>query len=200
MLTYPLIRALAEQYVTKHYPIPLIQIRHEEPIRQPYGWYFSINAKQPVPGLGGVFVDGQTGEMLALDSSMFIDQGLEYWLALHHRGFRSGPYRLTIHCIANLSTTVEGLAQQELLYIIPRIKGDTIWRASSRYTNKLLHKRLQELPCIFETLGMKQIAALEDRLAQTQCCEFSYERILEAPDRYEWRADQATAKDLQPIW
>lgn len=200
MLTYPQIRALAEQYVTKHDPIPLLQIRHEQPIRQPCGWYFSINAEQPVPGLGGVFVDGQTGEMMALDSSMLMDQGLAYWLALHQRGFRQGPYRLTINHLADLNATVEILAQQKLSYTIPRIEGDTVWRASSWYTNELLHQRLQELPCIFATLGMKQIAALEDRFAQTQCCEFSYERILQAPDRYEWRADQATAKDLQPIW
>ena len=83
MLTYEEIRAIAEQYVTAHYPFA-IGIQAETPIKEPAGWYFSLNAENRCPGFGAIFVDSQTGEILLLDSAM-----------LAYQGARSAPQRLS---------------------------------------------------------------------------------------------------------
>jgi len=107
------------------------------------------------------------------------------------------PYRVFIRKIHDKARLLELLESFKLLYAIPEIETNTIWRVPKQYTKELLRKRLSEPPPI--VFGWYGCAGTVDNLFQLlNHCEISIEEYHEQKKTND--PLNAKPEDLEPDW
>ncbi|WNJ17887.1 hypothetical protein [Pontibacter sp. G13] len=93
---------------------------------------------------------------------------------------------------------LDSLMENRPQYVVPEVVGSSIFCISKSYKPKLLKKRLAHLPTTFHGLNQHQLPTLILNLKATACCQF--ELVLHEPRIIPTYSDQASAKDLEPVW
>lgn len=107
-------------------------------------------------------------------------------------------YNIKINRILKKMPLIEKLLDLNFEYTIPEIVGSDIFRISKPYNQKLLEKRLGQLPCEFNNSNAENVWHLLSLNEDQSVVEFSITEYFEI--KKENRTERATERDLEPDW
>ena len=107
-------------------------------------------------------------------------------------------FDLKIVKVHNQTLLLDVLAKYEIMYTIPEVVANSIFRIPKRYTKALLQTRLKELPVVFHGVSNSVCLFLIGELLQYNVCQFELqEHQARSFAKY---VERSSSEDMETIW
>ncbi len=197
-------KKLAEKYI-KDLNIPEMKLREIEDT--PYYYCFSyFHPTEIYVGQGWIFIK-KSDERFFIYGSGNNDPKTDFLekIELEKTARKVFPefdirksYDIEINRILRKMSLIEKLLELDFVYTTPEIVGSDIFRIPKPYTQKLLEKRLSQLPCIFTNVTAEKISTILSLNREKKVVEFTISEHIEVVKVN--RVERATDADLQTSW
>jgi hypothetical protein len=157
---------------------PTAAIFMDSIIEKPYGWYFTFQSKEFVEsgnqdvmwmGIGYEFLVENPGGRVINFGTQF---GANYNLAAYEAGLKYEVYNLYILSVNDMEQTVDALTDLQMIYVIPTLENNVVWKIPNRYSRTEIAEILSSLPVGFTKQRLNNNLHIFDTINKLKCCVY----------------------------